>query len=332
MTSLTVDQIPFASNTAMPDSWRLLDDVQIQALPDPTWIVDAVIPERAIVGLYGPSGACKTTSVAGLLVSVATGLQWFRRGITRQGNCIYIGAEDVPGFKIRLSAAKRAAGLSLTSPIGVFTFPEAIDLRDPVNVRKFVQLCRQSGDTFRIVVIDTFAASTPGSNENSSEDMTSAIVSAQLIRDELDVTVILVHHTNASGTRERGHSAMRGAADAMISLTPVDDVYHLECSKMRNGPPFEPIELKLTPVPDGGVVLRLNADVLPSATLTPAQGKALDALREAAGADGITKAAWRSICADMNERAFYKVAKVLEERRHVAKVGASHYRASGGVK
>src|SRR5688572_5812607 len=53
------------------------------------------------------------------------------------------------------------------------------------------------------------------------------------------VTVLLIHHTNASGTRERGHSAMRGAADFMIEMRPEDDVVKLECSKMRNGPPFE---------------------------------------------------------------------------------------------
>lgn len=330
--TLTAAEIPFASNPPMPGTWRLLDDVELQKLPDPTWIVDGTIPTQGIVGLYGPSGACKTTSIAGMLVAIATGEKWHGRAVKRQGNVIYLGAEDVSGFKLRLAAAKRAAGLSLLEPIGVFTFPEAIDLRDPVSVGRFIQLVKYSGDVFVVIVIDTFAASTPGSNENSSEDMTAAISSAQRIRHELGVTVIIVHHTNASGSRERGHSAMRGAADTMISLTPVDDVYHLECSKQRNGPPFDPIELKLTPIEGGGVVLRLNADVLPNPHLTTLQAKALDALREAAGADGITKAAWRTICGDMNERAFYKVAKVLEERKCVSKVGTSHYRASGGGK
>lgn len=307
-------------------SWRLLDDVQLQHMPDPRWVVDGVIPERGLVGIYGPSGSCKTTLVAWLLVCVAASIAWFGRGIQRRGNCLYVGAEDVSGWKVRLIAAKIAARLSLSSAIGVVTFPEAIDLRDSESVRRFIDLVQSSGDTFMVIAIDTFAASTPGANENSSEDMTVAITHAQLIRDELKASVLLVHHTNAGGTRERGHSAMRGAADTMIAVTPVDDVIHVECSKQRNGPPFDAIDLKLTPLPEGGCVLRPASDVLPDAELSPAQAKALTALRDAAGVDGITKAAWRSVCGDMAERAFYKAANNLEERHHVVKVGKSNYR------
>ena len=72
----------------------------------------------------------------------------------------------------------------------------------------------------RAIAVDTYAAATPGASENSSEDTTQAMVHAQSWPDALGVSVILVRHTNTSGTRERGHSAMRGAADAMISLTP----------------------------------------------------------------------------------------------------------------
>jgi hypothetical protein len=68
-------------------------------------------------------------------------------------------------------------------------------------------------------------------------------------RDALQATVLMVHHTNASGSRERGHSSMRGACDFMISLTQVDDAIHVESSKQRNGPPFPPFALKLVPLP-----------------------------------------------------------------------------------
>ena len=244
--------------------------------------------------------------------------------IRRRRRCL--GFQDSP----RRGEARGEANLSLAEAVGVYTFPDAIDLRDMVSVRNFVRLVKDADGAFVLVTIDTFAASTPGSNENSSEDMTAAITSAQLLRDELDATVILVHHTNASGSRERGHSAMRGSADTMISITPVDDVVHVECSKQRNGSPFPTLMIKPVPVPEGGCVLRLAADVLPATGLTALQVKALDALREAAGADGLTKAAWRAICQDMPERAFYKVAKVLEERRHVMKVGNTHFRAGAG--
>ncbi len=109
----------------------------------------------------------------------------------------------------------------------------------------------------------------------------------------------MVHHTNASGSRERGHSAMRGACDFMVSLTQVDDAIHVESSKQRNGPPFAPFALKLVPLAEGGCVLRAAADVLPLDGLTQQQQKALDVLRETFLADGATKSEWQRACLDV---------------------------------
>ena len=152
---------------------------------------------------------------------------------------------------------------------------------------------------------------------------------AQQWRSKLGVSVLLVHHTNASGNRERGHSAMRGAADFMISMTPADDVVILECSKQRNGPPFDTITLKLTPVQGGGCVFRLASDVLPSQGLTTAQAKVLGVLRDTFAAEGATKSEWQRVCQDIPERTFHRACKALVERGFVKPVG-THFRATGG--
>jgi AAA domain len=172
-----------------------------------------------------------------------------------------------------------------------------------------------------IVCVDTYAAATPGASENSSEDTTTAMVHAQKWRDALGVTVILVHHTNAGGSRERGHTAMRGAADFMISLTPVDDQVHVECSKQRNAAHFDKFTLKLTPIdPDNqkaGCVFRSLNEIQPTNELTPAQAKVLAALKDTFAADGATSTQWRSTCQDVNERTFYRAVKMLAEKGHV---------------
>jgi hypothetical protein len=204
-----------------------------------------------------------------------------------------------------------------------------------VSVAKFSQFLErafESGDPVReLLIIDTYAAAMPGANENASEDTTTAMSHAFQWRDRLGVTVLLIHHTNASGTRERGHSAMRGAADFMIEMRPEDDVVKLECSKMRNGPPFETLTLKLTPVPEGGRVFRLASDVLPGMELSAIQAKALTTLRDVFSADGATKSEWQRTCADIPERSFHRAAKVLQERGLVRQVG-SHFRVTGGSK
>ena len=331
MTMSAVD-IPAFTSAQPPDSWRLLDDVELMTQPDPEYLIEGIIPRKAVGVIYGPSGCGKTTIVAGLATSLATGRDWFGHCVRHPGASVYVGAEDPGGFKVRLRAAKQAARLSLDRPIGCYTFPEAIDLRDVTAVARFsafLERAFESGDLPReVLFIDTYAASVPGANENSAEDTTVAMDHAHKWRAQLGVTVILIHHTNASGTRERGHSSMRGAADFMIALSPVDDIVHIECSKQRNGANFPTFDVKLTPAPDGGCVFRLASDVLPGTTLTEAQAKVFAALKDIFSANGATKGEWQRTCPDVPERTFHRAAKVLEERAYVKAFG-SHYRVIG---
>jgi len=307
-----------------PDSWRLLDDVEVMEMADPDYLIEGIIPRRGVGAIYGPSGAGKTTLVADLSVSIATGATWHGRPVLHRGCVVYVATEDPSGYKVRLRAKKVAAGLPLDVPIGVYVFPEPISLRDAVSVRKFTEFLLQVEwpQPLEAIVLDTYAASMPGANENTSEETTMAMAHSQLWRDRLGCAVILVHHSNASGTRERGHSAMRGAADFMISLTPADDVVRVECSKQRNGAPFEALTLKLSPVSGcSGVVFQEAATMPVSATLTPIQAKVLDALREHFTEDGATKGEWQRTCSDVSDRSFHRAAKVLEERGRVLHSG-----------
>jgi hypothetical protein len=298
-------------------------------VPDPEFIIDGIVARRSVGVIYGPSGSCKTTLVAGLLTALATGKDWFGHRVQRQGPSAYVATEDVAGFKMRLRAAKVAAKLSLDQPIGVYTFPEPINLRDDAGVARFLRFVTESDIRPELVVVDTYAAAMPGAAENSSEDTTIAMAAAQKMRDALKTAVLLVHHTNASGSRERGHTSMRGAADTMISVTPVDDTIHVECSKQRNAAPFTTMFLKLVPVPDaGGCVLRLSSDVVPPTGLTPMQDKVLRILRETFPSEGATKGEWRAACQDVNERTFYRAVKVLVESCYV-RPERTHFVATG---
>jgi hypothetical protein len=323
MSRLLATEIPFASNARTPEGWRLLDDAELMDLPDPQYTIDRILQRRGIGVMYGQSGSCKTILAASLQGSIATGRNWFGHQVRHRGRCCYIAAEDISGFKVRLGAWKVASGFPLSVPIGIHTFPDPVDLRDPVSVTAFIEMIRQTDLTFELVVVDTYAAATPGAAENSSEDTTAAMSAAAKIQKALDCGVLLVHHTNAGGTRERGHSSMRGAADYMISVTPVDDAIYVESSKQRNAGPFDPLMLKLSPVPEvGGVVLRFATDIISTGDLTPIQAKCLTTLRDTFAADGATKSEWRSACQDVAERSFHRAAKILVERGKVRQHGS----------
>ena len=111
-------------------------------LPDPEWIIEGVIQRQGVGSIYSLPGTGKTTLLGGIFVAIATGRPWFGHTVRHPGACLYVAAEDPAGFKVRLRSAKRAAHVALDAPIGIYTFPEAVDLRDPLSVRMFVHFVK----------------------------------------------------------------------------------------------------------------------------------------------------------------------------------------------
>lgn len=312
-----------ATTTKRP--WRLISDVDILDMPDSEFLIEGVLPRRGLVCLYGPPGAGKTTVLADMAVAVATKTSFFGQAVRHQGATVYAGTDDPHGWKPRLLAKKADAGLDLATSIGVYLFAEPLNLLDAAAVAAFIAFIIgiEWAMPIELLMIDTYAASTPGASENSSEDTTRAIVNAQRLRDALGATVVLAHHTNAGGSRERGHSAIRGAMDTMLALVPADDIVKLECNKQRNAAPFQSITLKMTEG-QGGCLLRLASDVAPTVDLSTNQRKVLDCLKENFAATGATKAEWRGSCLDVAERTFHRACKVLQDL-HLVRVSGPRF-------
>jgi hypothetical protein len=62
------------------------------------------------------------------------------------------------------------------------------------------------------------------------------------LKRQTGATVMVIHHTRKDGGSERGSSALRGAADAMILCDRSDSLaglgVRLECAKMEDDEPF----------------------------------------------------------------------------------------------
>lgn len=307
----------------IPQSWKLIDDAELMEQPDPEYLIEGILGRRSVAILYGPPGTGKTTMAANMSVSVAARRPFFGHAINHAGSVVYVGPDDPGGWKPRIASAKRDSGLPVDVPIGVYLFSEQFDLLDVEKVSALIEFLNgvEWPVAVELVIIDTYAACLPGANENSAEDTTRSMVALQRIRDGVRATVLAIHHTNAGGSRERGHSAMRGAADTMLSLNLSDDLIRLECSKQRNGPAFKPIALKLVEGACGGCVLRLAADTPAAEHLTPSQQKALDALRDGFSTEGALKSEWERACSDMNQRTFYRATDQLLRMNRVRRDG-----------
>jgi AAA domain len=215
--------------------FRFLTPRDLQNLPDPTWLVAGIIPANAVCVLYGEPGPGKSFVALSLALSISSGHQWCGK-VTVQGPVIYGAAEGLRGFKLRVPAYELKHGFSAE---GITYLDEGFDLRSS-DVGSLIRAIETREIRPVLIIIDTLARHMPGADENSAKDMGEAIAGIERLRQGLQVTVLIIHHTRKGGGIERGSSALRGAADVMIECSSSDiSQVKLTCDKMKDAEPFK---------------------------------------------------------------------------------------------
>lgn len=108
-----------------------------------------------------------------------------------------------------------------------------------------------------VIVIDTMSAVTPGSNENSGEDVGAFLKHLKELHRETGAVCVLLHHSGKDATKgARGWSGLRAAADAEIEVTRNGDYRSATVTKMKDGGDGEnwPFKLQIVRLgfdPDG---------------------------------------------------------------------------------
>jgi hypothetical protein len=217
-------------------------------MPPPAWQIRPILPAGGLVGLYGAPGSYKSFIAIDMAMSVATGRPWHGHEV-QQGFALYVSAEGGAGIGKRVGAwlhhhqvEPKAAHMAwLIEPFPVS--PNANELR------LLFQRIDEVNETPALVIIDTLARCFDG-DENMQEDMGLFVKGVDRLRHELGATVIVVHHTRLDGERERGNTAFRGAADAMISLKRRnrDTSLKLSCDKQKDAEEFQPLSLHMVTV------------------------------------------------------------------------------------
>jgi len=309
------------SVTARP-RFQVLDDVALLTRPTPPQLVDGRIPAGSLGALIGATETWKTFLTLGLNGAVQHSGQWLGATV-RRGNTLMVAAEGANGLKHRITAWKSAHGLTADTPIGLSIIEEPVNLFEPADVDRFIDEVIAPRAPLAIVNFDTLARCSVGMDENSARDMGIVIRSADRVRVAAQGVVLLNHHVNAAETKERGSSALRGACDFILRTSKTDDFVTLICDKQKDMEQFEPIKLKLVPVPGTeSAIVRLAADVLPHGGLSPAQRTAIEALWDTFGEDGATTAEWETALPGMPRRTFYRAKKVLVDVGYIDARGA----------
>jgi hypothetical protein len=236
-----------------------------EASPGPIdWLVDGILPPGGLAIVFGPPGAGKSVAVIDLVLSLATGLPWLEHyAVPRRVPVAYLYAEGRDGYHRRVGAWKERR--AYTGRAGVPATFQAPDLLDEAHVAELITALRQLPEPPKLVVIDTLARSIVGAEENSSKDIGIAVAACDRIRTALACAVVLVHHSRLDATRERGSTALRGAADTMLAMAQDSGdatLVTLSCEKQRDAPEFAPQRLRLLEV--GSSVVLVPSDTSPA--------------------------------------------------------------------
>lgn len=297
--------------SAAPADRRLLDDVEIEQLSDPDFLVHGILPVGGFSVLYGPPGSGKTFVALDWAMCIATGFRWQQREV-RRGQVVYVSGEGGPGLKSRVRAWK--AHREFSGRAGVHFLREAVTVLDPADLQRFIHEVRQLDIQPNLVVLDTLARCFAGGDENSTADMSNFVAGVDRIRTQLETSVLVVHHSNKSSGSERGNTALRGAADTMTKLTEEDEVLHLSCDKQKDAEPFPRLDLRLMKEGRSCVVVPdTEACQAGVDRLTRGEMDALLTLTEIDVGGGVTVSEWVK-AADVVERTIYRARKTLVDR------------------
>ena len=170
--------------------------------------------------LFGPSNCGKSALLGYLGYCIVSGKRFFGARV-KQGLVVHVAAEAAE------SVLDRTLGYDIKNPLNAryIVRTEAVDLSDHEVVTAFIEdlkeISNQFGEQIVLIVFDTLARSIGSTDENSSGEMTKIAGAADRVASTMKSHGMLVHHTGKDADRGgRGSSALRGAVDTEICLTP----------------------------------------------------------------------------------------------------------------
>ncbi len=255
------------------------------------YLIKGIFPKEGLAVVWGPPKSGKSFWLFDALMHVALGWDYRGRRV-KQGPVVYVACEGERGLGARIAAFKMHHGLSDEDP-DFYLVTTRLDL---VGERE--QLIADIKHQIRTanpvaIAFDTLNRSIRGS-ESSDEDMGLYINAADTVRETFGCLVIVVHHCGVDESRMRGHTSLRGALDAELSVKrDVADNVVVAVEEMKDGERGETLCSRLERVEvgrdeDGDVICScviVPADEAPNAKpriqrrLNDRQTNALQALR-----------------------------------------------------
>jgi hypothetical protein len=216
---------------------------EIRDLPDPEWLVNKYLQADSFAVLYGAPGSSKSFWALDVAMSIATGVE-FHGSEVKKGQVLMAAGEGLRGLKWRIEAwmlaHPEANEADVIKNLRIIPdVPHLLDNRHATMLLNTAETMTDSKDSdpLRLVIVDTWARAMVGGDENSQKDAGLAVNACERVRKTTGASVLVVHHTGTEGTRERGSTALRGAADTslMMTLEESSRISNVIIKKMKDG-------------------------------------------------------------------------------------------------
>jgi hypothetical protein len=197
--------------------------------PPVDWIVKPIAARAEVTLLWGPGGVMKSLLCEAFSVGVARG-EAVAGFACQEGRALYFDSENGE-FEVH----RRVHTLGIPAErVAIYDASRTHLIRNLDEVTSVVG--EEEPD---LVVFDSLRRLVPGFDENDSDEMAIVITELQLLADECDVAVILIHHSRKDGQSWRGSEALRDQPTISYQLAR-DNAdperkwrRFLECHKMR---------------------------------------------------------------------------------------------------
>jgi KaiC/GvpD/RAD55 family RecA-like ATPase len=243
-----------AAKRPAPRSLRLLTGDDLLALPEPSWLINGLVPAEGLTVLFGAPATGKSFLALDWALSVASATRWLGLDV-RPGWVVYMAGEGAHGLGRRYRAWLAGHDAERVERVR-FVVDGGVNLLDPRAVDHVREALAELPEPPRLLVVDTMARAMVGGDENAARDVGRFVQSVDELRGGR--AALVVHHAGHERGRERGSSALVGAADARLQLSRDGRAMRvkLENEKQKDAREHLPLDLRLEPR-HGSLVLSL---------------------------------------------------------------------------
>lgn len=202
------------------------------------WRVLDIIPKKGLVVMWGAPGSGKSFAAFDIGAAIARGHKYHGKR-TKRGLVLIIAAEG--DLTSRTMAYVNEHGIKDGELDNLMVMQRSVNMLDKHAdmadlLETINEIVDSTGEELALIVVDTLNRVMPGGNENASEDMGAVISNAKMIEDAFKCAVMFVHHSGKDETKgSRGHSSLKGAMDAEISIIRNEDIRTFRIEKQKEG-------------------------------------------------------------------------------------------------